>query len=542
MKTSPAKTITSLLIIFFAALSFQVNGKPPPNVELANDQVLHRGNGAEPHALDPQIAEGVPSSNIQRDLFEGLISEKPTGELIPGAAERWEVSEDGKQYIFHIRQDANWSNGAPLTAHDFVFSWQRLVNPATASNYALMLGPVENAEAIIRGDMPPSSLGVQALDDKTLQVKLRSPTPYFLGVMTHATTYPVYSPALEEHGDRFTRPGNLVSNGAFVLAEWRVQSHIKVVRNPEYWDNENTTLETVYFYPTEDLNAEVLRYRAGELDLTYQLPVGQMDWLRRNLPDELHIVPYLGVYYYGFNLSRHPFDEAPAELRQALSMAIDREIITDKVLQDGSLPAYSWVPPGTLDYEGKEYQWIKHSREERLAKARELYREAGYSEDKPLRLELRYNTHENHKKIALAVAAMWKQNLGVITEIINQEWKVFIDVVNQEHITQVYRAGWIGDYNDAFTFLELGLSHNAQNNTGYHSVKFDSLVEQSITAKSKEERLALLQSAERTMLEDYPYIPIYHYTTKRLVKPHVGGYENNIMDHQYSKYYYIKAH
>lgn len=516
---------------------------PPPDVQLAEQQILRRGNGTEPQSLDPQIAEDTASSYIQRDLFEGLIAEAPNGDLVPGVAERWEISEDRLRYTFYLRKDARWSNGDPVTAHDFVFSWRRLVDPQTASNYALMLGPIVNSEAIIRGELPPEELAVKALDDHTLQVDLKVVTPYFLSVLTHSTTYPVHPPSLEKHGNRFTRAGNLVSNGAYQLAEWEVQSHIKLVRNPHYWDNANTTIDEVYFYPGEDLNAEVLRYRAGGLDMTTNaLPAGQMRWLRENLGDELHIHPYLGIYYYGFNMEQPPFKDSPVALRKALSMTIDREIITQKLLNNGSMPAYSFVPPGVLDYESYEYEWKSMTAEERLAEARRLYEEAGYSKENPLRVELRYNTDQNHKRIALAIAAMWKQNLGVITEIINQEWKVFLDVRSQRRITQTFRMGWIGDYNDAYSFLELGLSYNSMNDSGYNNPEYDALLTSSFDAGSPEERAQIMRRAEEILLSDYPIVPIYYYVSARLVKPHVGGFEGNIMDHIYTKHLYIKAH
>lgn len=542
MKTLRTSLALSGIILTMLA-AFAATAAPPAGVSLAEQQVLHRGNGAEPQSLDPHIAEDTASSHIQRDIFEGLISEAPNGDLVPGVAERWDISDDGLRYIFHLRKNARWSNGDPVTAQDFVFSWRRLVNPETASNYALMLAPVVNSEAIIRGDLPPEELGVTALDDHTLQVDLRVVTPYFLGVLTHSTTYPVHFPSFKEHGSRFTRPGNLVSNGAYQLAEWEVQSHIKVIRNPHYWDNTNTTIEEVYFYPGEDLNAEVLRYRAGGLDMTTNsLPAGQMRWLRQNLGDELHISPYLGIYYYGFNMEQPPFKDSPLGLRKALSMTIDREIITEKLLNNGSIPAYSFVPPGVLDYESYEYDWKNMDQEARLAEARRLYKEAGYSEDNPLRVELRYNTDQNHKRIALAIAAMWKQNLGVITEIINQEWKVFLDVRSQRRITQTFRMGWIGDYNDAYSFLELGLSYNSMNDSGYNNPTYDALLASSFEADSSSHRAAIMHEAEGVILNDYPIVPIYYYVSARLVKPYVGGFEGNIMDHIYTKHLYIKSH
>ncbi|MCW8194141.1 peptide ABC transporter substrate-binding protein [Proteobacteria bacterium 005FR1] len=540
--SSLGRIISALLIVALGSIPFTAAAKPPAGVKLAEEQVIHRGNGAEADSLDPQISESTNASNIQRDLFESLVSEAPDGRLIPGVAKNWDISEDRRQYTFHLRENAKWSNGDPVTAHDFVFSWRRLVDPATGSRYSMMIAPVTNAEAVIAGEMPPESLAVAALDDHTFQVNLDAPTPYFLSMLTHSSVYPVHPPSVQKFGRDFTRPGNLISNGAYVLDEWRVQSHIKLVRNPQYWDNENTTIDEAYYYVTEDMNAEVLRYRAGGLDMTQEnLPVSMLDWIRENLPEELVISPWLGIYYYGFNMTQPPFKDNP-KLRKALSMSIDREIITDKVLDNGVIPAYGFVPPGVLDYEGYEYPWKDMSREERLAEARRLYREAGYSEENPLRVELRYNTEQNHKKIALAIAAMWKQNLGVLTEIINQEWKVFLNVRAEKRITQAFRIGWIGDYNDAYTFLELGLSNNGQNDTGYADPSYDKLLKDSFNTGSVEERAAMLRQAEEQFLGSYGVAPIYYYVTSRLIKPYVGGYQSNIMNHHYTKNLYIKAH
>ncbi|MEX1033404.1 MAG: peptide ABC transporter substrate-binding protein [Cellvibrionaceae bacterium] len=531
-----------LLAVVLSGLSHTAGAQPPPGTELAEEQVLHRGNSREPQSLDPHIAEGVESSHIQRDLFESLVGEAANGDLVPAVATHWDISDDRLRYTFHLREDAKWSNGDPVTAHDFVFSWRRLVDPATGSRYSMMLAPVRNAEAIISGELPTGDLGVVAINDRTLQVSLHTVTPYFLSMLTHATVYPVHPPSVNKHGDRFTRPGNLISNGAYVLDEWQVQSHVKLVRNPLYWDNENTTINEVYFYPTEDLNAMVLRYRAGGMDMTSEeLPVSQLDRLRETLEGELYISPWLGIYYYGFNLTKPPFADQP-KLRQALSMTIDREIITDKVLGNGVLPAYGFVPPGVLDYEGYEYPWKDMDREAQIAEAKRLYHEAGYSKDNPLRVELRYNTEQNHKKIALAISAMWRQHLGVVTEIINQEWKVFLDVRAQKQITQAFRLGWIGDYNDAYTFLELGLSNNGQNDTGYNDPAYDRLLADSFQTETVAERAAVMRKAEEHFLGDYPVAPIYYYVTARLIKPYVGGFKSNIMDHHHTKYFYIKAH
>jgi oligopeptide transport system substrate-binding protein len=521
-----------------AGTQVQIGG--PSGTELAERQVVHLGNGAEIQTLDPHRGEELQGSNVQRDIYEGLVIEAPNGDLIPGAAESWEVSDDGKRYTFHLRRNGRWSNGDPVTAHDFVFGLRRGADPATLTVYSFILTPIKNADEVTAGKLPPSELGVRALDDYTLEIELANPTPYFLGLLTHSMTYPLHRPSYERYGREFTRPGNLVGNGAFMLAEWVVQSHIKLVRNPYYWDAENVKLEDVWFYPTEDLSAELARYRAGELDYTYEVPAAQFRWVRENLGDELHVAPYLGSYYFGFNVTRPPFKDNP-KLRRALSLAIDRRVITEQVLGSGEQPAYGWVPP-VQNYTSQQMPEASWTQAEREAEAKRLYAEAGYSAANPLRTTIHYNTHEDHRRVALAIASMWKQVLGVETELVNQEWKVFLDTRNEKIETQVFRSGWIGDYNDAFTFAELFRSTAGQNDSGYASPEYDRLVAASQAELDVAKRAALLEEAERVLLADMPIIPLYYYVSQHLVKPWVRGWEPNIMDRHYRRHWYILKH
>ena len=514
---------------------------PAAAVELAAKQVVHKGNGAEVETLDPHKARGVPASNILRDLYEGLTSEAPNGDVIPGAAERWEISEDGTEYTFYLRKNARWSNGDPVTAADFVAGLRRSVDPATLSEYSQMLAPILHAEDVISGKKSPEELAVEAVDTHVLKVVLKGPTPYFLGLLNHSTTYPIHSPSFVQHGDRFARPGNLVSNGAYSLAEWVVQSHIRLERNAKYWDDANTTINEVYYYATEDQASELKRYRAGEIDYTYELPYNQLRWIRENLEDELVISPYLGIYYFDYNVTRPPFKDNKA-LRLALNLAIDRDIITEIVTGAGEIPAYSIVPPGVWNYEPQMPEWAHWTQEQRLAEARRLYAEAGYGPDDHLHVELRYNTHQNHKKISVAIAAMWKQALGVRTNLVNQEWKVFLVVRQQKRVTEVARDAWIGDFNDAFTFAEIFHSTSGMNNAGYASPVFDELLAKASVESDLAKRRAMLEEAERVMMEDLPVIPVYYYVTKRLVKPYLDGFEPNVMDHHYTKNWRILAH
>jgi oligopeptide transport system substrate-binding protein len=499
----------------------------------AAEAVLRLGNGAEPQTLDPHRAEGVPESDILRDLYEGLVGEAPDGSLVPGAAESWAISDEGLVYTFTLRADARWSNGDPVTAGDFEFGLRRSIDPATLSRYSSILFPVVNAEAVANGDLPPEALGVRAVDERTLEIRLNAPTPYLLGLLTHSTTYPVHRPSLEAYGDRFARPGKMVGNGAYQLTDWMVQSHVRLDRNPYYWDAANAEIDTVYYYAIENPDAELKRYRADELDITEALPYNQLTWVRENLGDQLVISPYLGSYYFGYNLTRPPFENAK-ELRTALAMAIDREILAERVTGAGEIPAYGWVPP-VAGYAGQQPDWASWTQAERNARAQELYSQAGYSVARPLRVEILYNTNENHKRISVAIASMWKQVLGVETSLVNQEWKVFLETRNRKTDTEVFRAGWIADYNDAYSFAQLMHSNNEQNDSGYNNPVYDELLDRASQEQDPAERAALMEAAERVLLEDLPIIPIYFYVSKHLVKPWVVGFTPNIMDHHATK-------
>jgi oligopeptide transport system substrate-binding protein len=515
----------------------QIGGKP--GTALAAEQVLHKGNGAEPQTLDPHRAQGVPAGNILRDLYEPLVMEAPDGELIAGAAESWVLSDDGRVYTFTLRSDGHWSNGDPVTAGDWVFSLRRGLDPATLSVYSGILYPIKNAAAINRGELPPEELGVRAIDDLTLKITLESATPFFLGLLNHSMAYPVHPPSVMEHGDRFARPGKLISNGAYVLKDWVVQSHIELIRNERYRENSATRINQVFYYAIENADAVFARYRADELDFTTTIPIRQLEFIKTSLPDDYVKSPYLGIYYYGLNTTKAPFKDQPG-LRKALSMAIDREIITNKLSGAGELPAYGWVP-AVQGYEQQQPAWATWTRAERHAEAQRLYKEAGYDNNDPLVLEILYNTSQDHKRLAIAISSMWKQVLGVETRLLNQEWKVYLQTRTLKN-TQVFRSGWIGDYNDAHTFAELMHSQNAQNDPGWVNQHYDELLDQAAKEIDLPKRAKLLEEAERVMLTETPIIPIYFYISKHLIKPWVGGFVPNIMDHTYTKDLYILKH
>jgi len=531
--------------VFLIAFAFVIPGSafaavPALDLAPAAQQVLHKGNYSEPESLDPQKATGVTAHNILRDLYEGLVGEAPDGSLVPGGAVSWSVSDNGLRYIFQLRRDASWSNGDPVTAQDYVAGLRRGVDAATGSQYAQMLMPIKGAASIVSGLAPPSALGVRALDEYTLELRLATPAPYVLSLLTHPVCYPIHRASLKKYGAAFTRPGKLISNGAYTLSEWAVQSHIELVRNRHYWDDAHTVVNAVSYYPTENLSAELKRYRAGEIDWTYDIPVSQIDWIREHLPGELHIDPYFGLYFYGFNLTQPPFDNA--DLRKALTLAVDRDTLLNKVRGLGETAAYGWIPPGTPGYEAARPEWADWTQAKRDAEALRLYRKAGYSEQNPLQIELRYNTHEDHRRIAIVLSYMWRKALGVQTRLVNEEWKVFLQNRRFKKVTQVFRSSWIGDYNDPFAFLELLKTGHGANDYGYSNPEYDQLLAEISAERDPQQRLQLMSQAERMVIRDLPVLPIYFYTTKRLIKPCVAGVVPNVMDHQYTKSVRILAH
>ena len=420
----------------------------------APSNTLNRGLPSDPESLDHHKARSTQAAEVLRDLGEGLTGFSPTGELVPAAAASWEISEDGLTYTFHLRDELRWSNGEPLTAQHFVDGMRRLVNPATAAFYAEMLISLDNADGIVSGEIPVSMLGVEATDDRTLVLRLVQPTPYLLSLLTHPSTFPTHPGSMAEHGDGFARPGNMISNGAYRLDAWVPGSIISLKRNEHYWNNAGTAIDAVNYHVVVQDKAQLNRYRAGELHITSSVPPDNFAQLREDYGDELRVSPYLGVYYYGFNLTKPPFKDNLA-LREALSMAIDREELVKSVVGRGEQALYGWVPPGVDNYTPAQFGFAALDRDEREQLARVRFKEAGYGEDNPLEVEIRYNTHDLHRKIAVAVQAMWREVLGVEATLVNEEFQVLLANMREAEVTQVFRSSWMGDYNDAHTFLSV---------------------------------------------------------------------------------------
>lgn len=502
----------------------------------AGKNTLVINNGTEPETLDPHKASGVPESNILRQLLEGLVVVGKDGKTAPGVATSWE-NKDFKVWTFKLRGNAKWSNGDPVTAEDFVYSWRRLVDPKTASPYASYLADdsVVNAQAIIDGKAKPETLGIKALDAHTLEVTLSAPVPYFVDTLIHSSTMPVHRATVEKNGDKWTQAGSFVGNGAYNLKEWTVNNKLVVERNKNYWNDAATQINMAEFLPIQEETTDVNRFKAGEIDVTYNaLPTDMFSQLKAELGDQVKVNPYLCTYYYEFNTKKAPFNDP--KVRRALSLALDRDVITEKVMQQGQSPAYGFTPISANNFKANTPEWQGWGKEQRIAEAKKLLNEAGYSDAKPLDVTLLYNTSENHKKVAVAATALWKQALGFVNiNLENKEWKTFLDSRRSGNY-QFARAAWCADYNEPSTFLNILKSTNTNNYGKYNSPEFDALMAKTVVAgTTAEQRADLYQQAEAQADKDMPIIPIYYYVSPRLVKPYVEGMSTDPLDSFYFK-------
>ncbi|MEW7009379.1 MULTISPECIES: peptide ABC transporter substrate-binding protein [unclassified Lentilitoribacter] len=491
-------------------------------------KTLNIHNGGDPSSLDPHKVSGDWENRIVGDIFEGLVTEDINAEPIAGQAESWTISDDQLTYTFKLRDDITWTDGTPVTAGDFVFSFQRLMDPETAANYAYLQYSIKNSEMINSGKITDiSELGVKAIDDKTLEITLEQPTPYFLGALTHYTAYPLPKHVVEAKGGDWMRVENIVTNGAYKPTEWVPGSHVTTTKNETFHDAANVKIENVKFFVLEDESAALKRYRAGEFDILTEFPTDQYAWMEENLPGQAQVAPYAGLYYYAVNTTKPPFDNA--DVRQALSMSVNREVIGPSILGTGELPAYSWVPPGMANYaEPATVSWKDMPYNDKVAKAKELLSGAGFNDGNKLKVQLRYNTNENHKRIAVAISAMWKA-IDVEVELFNTETKVhYADL--QEGDLQVARAGWLADYNDADNFLNLLKSGVNYNYGRYSNPEFDKLVNEANASTDVAKREMMLKQAEQLALDESASIPIYYYLARNVVSPKITGYKNNAFD------------
>lgn len=521
-KHQPLAVIIAAVLGMIASQNLQAV-EVPAGVQLAPLQRMVINNGSEVASLDPHKVEGTPESNIILNLLEGLVSTDANGHLAPAVAESWE-NTDYQTWTFHLRPGAVWSDGSPVTAQDFVYSWQRLADPKTGSPYAsyLQYARIENIDAILAGKKPPESLGVSAIDDKTLKVTLSEPVPYFVSMLSHTSMKPVKQAVVEKFGDKWTLPQNYVGNGAYRLSEWVVNERIVLERNPSYWNNSKTVIEQATFLPLSSEVSDINRYRSGEIDITNSaIPPNLYAKMKREIPEQLHVNPYLCTFYYEINNQRAPFTDE--RVRAAVKLTLDRDIIANKIMGQGQIPAYSFTPTFTEGGNFSQPKWAGWTQEKRNEEAKKLLAQAGFTAEKPLKFTLLYNTSDQNKQQAIAAASMWKKNLGAQVTLQNQEWKTSLQSRHEGQF-DVARATWCGDYNEPSAFLNMLLSNSSNNTFFYKSPAFDALMASTLKASDATARSAIYQQAETLLDKDSALIPVYYRVSARLVKPTVGGF------------------
>ncbi|MER2042924.1 MAG: peptide ABC transporter substrate-binding protein [Pantoea agglomerans] len=518
-----------------------IAANPPAGAQLAEQQQIVRHIKDEPASLDPLKAVGLPEIQVIRDLFEGLTNQDAQGKIVPGVAQSWS-SSDNKIWVFTLRNNARWSNGDPVTAQDFVYSWQRLVDPKNSSAFAWFAGlsGIQNAAAITKGEMTPDKLGVVAQSKNQLKVTLDRPVPWFPALVANVALFPVPQKIIAQQGDSWTSPGKLVGNGAYQLSERVVNEKIVLTRNPHYWDDAHSVLTKVTFVPINEESSATKRYRSNDIDITESFPKNMYALLKKTLPGEVYTPDQLGTYYYAFNTQKGP--TADVRVRKALSWSIDRKVIAEKVLGTGEKPAWHFTPDVTAGFKPLPTFMQQHDQNSLNAQAKSLLAAAGYGPGKPLKLKLLYNTSESHQKIAIAVASMWKKNLGVDVTLENQEWKTYIDSRNSGNF-DVIRASWVGDYNEPSTFLNLLTSGNSSNIARFNNADYDAVIAKASRETSDQVRNSDYNRAEQILAEQAPIAPIYQYTNGRLIKPWVKGYPiTNPEDVAYSRELWIEKH
>ncbi len=537
--TSPKTILSAALALTLVTAGFaSLAAIIPPGVQLHPTQTLIRNNGSEPETLDPALAESVGANNLTRDLFEALTSNDGAGKTVPGIAESWKQT-DSTTWVFKLRANAKWSNGDPVTADDVVFGIRRFLDPKTASTYASTFGVfLLNGAAIVKGTKPPSDVGVKAVDKLTVEVKTAFPVSFLPALMSNNNLGPVHKASMEKAGKDWTKPGNLVSNGAYVLKEWQVNNRVVIEKNPQYWDAANVQLTKVTYLPVEDGHADVKLFESGENEFVYQLPPGTFEAMKAKYPKEIRNSPIIGLRYYSYQTQNPTFKDV--RVRKALSMVLDRKILSERVTADGQAPAYSVIVAGVEGADVTPYDWANWPMDKKVAEAKKLLAEAGV---KPgAKFVFSYNTSEYHKKMAVFAASEWKTKLGLNIETESMEFKVLLKK-RHDGTFEMARNGWLADYNDATSFLALIRCDSDQNNNFNCNRKAEALIEQGSQLTDPVKRKALLTEASKMIMEDYPIIPLVQYSLPRLVKAYVGGYSTeNAQDRFRSKDFYIIKH
>jgi ABC-type oligopeptide transport system substrate-binding subunit len=503
------------------------------------EEIYRRGAAGDVATLDPQKTASVTEADLLGDLFEGLVSYDAEGGVVPGAAETWSVSADGLTYLFKLR-DAKWSNGDPITASDFVFTFRRLLDPATGAQYANLFYPIANAEKVNRGEASPEALGVRAVDPRSLEFTLAAPTPYFLGLLAHQTAAPVEESNVRRYGEDFVRAGNLVSNGPYRLEYYFPNDRAVLIKNENFHDAASVKIDREIVLPIEDRAAALLQFEAGEIDSYPDAPTEQIGYVRDKLKDALKLSPALGTYYFVFDTRRPPFSDA--RVRRALSMVIDRDFLAEDIWGGTMIPAYSLVPPGIANYGPPVLaDWAPLSLSERESRAKALLAEAGFGPGgKTLKVEIRYNSSENHKNTCVALADMWRR-LRVETTLVNSDAKSHFAMLQSGGDFDVARAGWLGDYSDPQNFLALADSDNSGlNYSHYANPEYDTLIRRAANERDLAARARTLADAEAILLRDQPMMPLLFYQSKNLVSPRLKGWRPNILDRHLTRYLSLK--
>ncbi|WP_340616812.1 ABC transporter substrate-binding protein [Xenorhabdus entomophaga] len=536
IRNKKIKLLTYAIAAMFGNIALSYSAVVPEGIKLADKQEIVRDNSTEPASLDTHKVSSDSEFDVIHDFFDGLVYTDRKGNIEPRLAERWETN-DNKTWIFHLRTGIKWSDGTPITAHDVVFSWRRLVNPDIVSPYGSYLGNagIINADDVLRGKKKSEELGVKALDDMTLEVHLDKPVGDFLQILTHPVMVPLSEQIVKKYGDKWTRPENFVGSGPFKLSEWMVNEKIIAVRNPNYWDDKNTVINKVTYLATGSEKAALNRYLSGEIHFTKTIPLESFESLKKTMNDQVNISPKIGVYFYEFNNKKPPFDNI--KVRQALNLAVDRDIIAYKILGQGQKPAYTIVPPNFKEFEFKNPDYASWTQKQRIEKAKELLNEAGFGQGNPLKFNLLYNTNEAHKKLAIAVSSMWKKNLGVDVNIQNQEWKVMLDNMHQGKF-EIIRRAWIADYYSPMSFLNMFMSWQVKNTSLYESRDYDVLIKKAGETNNK----SYYQQGLDIITKDSPVIPIYYYVNSRMVKSYVGGFYVSPTGYVSTKDLYIIQH
>jgi len=541
MNYLPKSLAVGFVLATFAASSVFAAGTHPVTGEaLADDQTFTYSLLDEFTTADPQMVEDVSGSYFVRDLFEGLMNQDADGNLIPGVATGYSTNDAKDIYTFTLRDNARWSDGNPVTAHDFVYSWRRLADPATASPYSWFadIMALENVGAVMSGESPPEALGIRALDNHTLEVRLTASLPYFAAMTTHASTFPSPQWTVRTFGDNWTKPGNIVGNGAYVLTEHIPNETATRERNTMYWNNDATIIDKVVTLVINDENTDFTRWEAGETDKG-AVPSGQYPRLKAEYPDEAISFPRLCTYYMTFNLSPSgPEAFKDVRVRQALSYALDRSVVTDKILQGGQIQAFTFTPGATAGFEVPAVAFGQMSQDQRNVNAKLLMAAAGYGPDNPLKFEYMYNTSEGHKKIAIGAQQMWKETLGAEATLANQEWKTFLKTRGGQNF-DVARGGWCGDYNEASTFLDLMTTPSGYNDGKFSNAEVDELM---TSARTMSDATSNYTRVEEIMANEMPIIPVYHYTGVFMLRNNLKGWPfNNVEQNVYSRDLYKVA-